>query len=166
LFGLVSTLIIVLLGFSVLGNKYYRVVNSLPLFAYFITIILGLLFLNIVQIKIDTSLFNNIILNKFSNIIKNFIFGCFLAVNTAPCSTPILLTLVFVLSFSSNYLLIVFYISIYLLGYILPIILIINFMFRSQYISGLSIMFSISTSWGGVIVLSWGLLKLLESLFL
>nr|YP_007878137.1 cytochrome c biogenesis protein transmembrane region [Calliarthron tuberculosum]AGA63748.1 cytochrome c biogenesis protein transmembrane region [Calliarthron tuberculosum] len=166
LLGLTTTLILVLISFSFVANRYHYILIVIPFIAYLITITLGLFLLNILQVQIDTSLLDNLLSKKFDNVMKNFILGSILAINAAPCSTPILLTLVFILSFSSNHLLILSYISIYLLGYILPLLLIITFILRLRYSSRLSSIFSLSTSWSGCMMLSWGLLKVLESICL
>lgn len=167
LLGIWITFIIILLVFSILGYRYYIVLIGLPFLSAFFAILLGFLILDIFSLKTNI----NIKLDKFFVLFQlnaqNFLLGSFLTVNTLPCVIPILLTLFTILSSANNYLLISFYISIYLFGYMLPLLVLVLVVLRLRYFQLylVSFIFRFYKLISGCFMLSWGILKCLEIVF-
>nr|YP_010728859.1 cytochrome c biogenesis protein transmembrane region [Lithothamnion corallioides]WEA76963.1 cytochrome c biogenesis protein transmembrane region [Lithothamnion corallioides] len=164
--GLSSSSILFLVFFSILNYKYHSLFIVLPLISACIAVILGLYLLNILQVRPDINL---PFISAMSNVyVRNYIWGFLLGINTSPCSTPILLTLLLVLSSSNDYLLIFFYMVIYLLGYMFPLLLFILLILQFRFVNNKLFSFtsSIFTSLIGCTVLSFGILRLLEKIFL
>lgn len=121
LLGLLSSELVVGSILSIFGYHYYILSIALPLFSSFLSILLALIILQIVFFNVSLSVFNS---NEFliSNIyIKNFIFGCVFAINTLPCTLPILLTVLAILLKFNNPITVLFYTLLYVLGYIVPL---------------------------------------------
>lgn len=166
--GLITTLVFLLLLFSFCGNKYYFIMVRLPLISCTTFILLGLLFLNIISIEIKIDILNNVIF-KFNNVfLVNYFIGSFLAISNAPCSAPMLVTLMAFLSFFSNYVMLFTYISVYFIGYIF-ILLISSYLMiqiHERNIINVTLVSNLINSWSGFIILTWGLLKFLEIFFI
>nr|AYR05947.1 cytochrome c biogenesis protein transmembrane region [Lithothamnion sp.] len=164
--GLSSSSVLFLIFFTMLSYKYHSLFISLPWISSFITVVIGLYLLNILRLKSDLNLPASSVMS--SVYFKNYLLGFFLGINTSSCSMPILLTLLLVLSSSSDYILISFYILIYLAGYIFPLLLLVFLILRFRVVDNKQFYFTSSTimSLSGCTVLSLGILGLLEKIFL
>lgn len=164
--GLSSSSVLFLTFFTILGYEYHSFLLGLPWVSSCITVIVGLYLLNILQLRLELKL---PALSVMSNMyFRNYLWGFFLGINTSPCSMPILLTLLLVLSSSSDYFLISFYIVIYFAGYIAPLFLLVFLILRFCVIDSKSFCCTSSTiiSFSGCTVLSFGILRFLEKIFL
>ena len=167
LVGIFSVLMLVVLFCSVFGYRYYTFLVSLPFLSAVFAILLGLLVLDILSFRVNDSIITNTFLVFFQLNSHSFFLGCFLAISTLPCIIPILIALFVLLSSANNYFLISFYIGVYLLGYMLPLLILFVIVLRFRYLQFvlLSLFFSFYKLVSGCFMLSWGILKCLEVIF-
>lgn len=167
LFGLLFTELFAGSIISAIGYYYYTFLKGLPLLLSFLYIVLGLsilqvFFFDLLKLSFSSNFF------YISNLyLRNFLFGVLLAINTLPCTLPIFLTIFNLLLLSNNFMFLVVYSTLYILGYISPILL---FYFLLQNIQNLSLgkMLNISKVYillGGGFLLSSGLFKFLTIIF-
>nr|AYR06551.1 cytochrome c biogenesis protein transmembrane region [Rhodogorgon sp.] len=119
-FGLYSSLILIIICLNILGTKFHNWLIQLPLLLSILTIFLALGLLQVFGITINP---RYIELPKFSYLgyyLQDYMIGFFLGLNTLTCSTPILLTLLMLLSYINNFLTTTVYIVFYLLGSLFP----------------------------------------------
>lgn len=164
--GLSSSSVLFLIFFTILSYKYHSFFIGLSGIFSCITVLVGLYLLNILQLKLELNL---PALSVMSNIyFRNYLWGFFVGINTLPCSMPILLTLLLVLSSSCDYILISFYTVIYVAGHIFPLFLLALLIVRFRIISSKLFYRASGTivSLGGCTVLGFGVLRLLEKIFL
>nr|YP_009391780.1 thiol:disulfide interchange protein [Acrosorium ciliolatum]ARW59924.1 thiol:disulfide interchange protein [Acrosorium ciliolatum] len=168
IFGLITSLLIILLLVNFISYKYYAYIISIPVLSSFILILLSF---NLMQI-LDFSYFFSFInknLNKINTdniLLKSYLLGFIVGFSIFPCSTSILLVFVFWVNHSTNLFILLFYWIIYLLGCILPFILIVNIAFT--YIKS-NIIFSIwrfIIPFSGSIILFFSLFSFLEKVFI
>jgi len=124
--GLATSLIFMILLTSLFNKHYISFLNSIPILSSILLICISLSLLNIIHLKlywlksIKLSVFND---NSFFQV---YFIGFILGLSSAPCSAPILLTLLFWLSSTQSLILALIYLCFYLFGFIMPIIILVN----------------------------------------
>lgn len=121
-FGLLSMESFIGCLVSIIGYRYYIVSITLPVLSSIFLIFIGLFLLRIVSFNIQSFLFNSNV-SYLSNIyLKNFVLGTIFGINTLPCNLPIFLTVFSILLDFNNFVLLLLYSLIYIVGYILPLL--------------------------------------------
>lgn len=164
-YGLVSSLIIIILIISWLNVSYYKLKLNIPILSSLLTIILGLNLLQVLEFNIfNTKIINMKIFGGTTNqFIAAWITGFTIGLNSSSCSTPILTTIVIWLSNSNNLLTGIIYMTFYLLGYIAPVWILINI---SINISQMTKLWNYIIKTSGSILVCIGFFSLLEHIFI
>nr|QVY57936.1 cytochrome c biogenesis protein transmembrane region [Betaphycus gelatinus] len=169
IYGLISSLIIMISIISLLNISYYKLQLNIPFFSSLLTIILGLNLLQILEFNIfdiDTSKIR-IFGENTNQFISTWIIGCAIGINSSSCSTPILTTIIIWLNNSNNFLLGAIYIGCYLIGYIAPLWIIVNISIdNSINISHMTNFWNYFTQTSGSILVGIGFFALLEHIFI
>lgn len=166
--GLITSLLIILLLANFISYQYYSYIATIPLLSSFILILLSCNLMQILNFSYFFSLINNSINTIYTDniFLKNYLLGFIVGFGIFPCSTSVLLVFVFWVNHSTNLFLLFYYLLIYLLGCILPFILILNI--AISYIQS-NIILSIwrfLIPFSGSIMLFFSLFSFLEKLFI
>lgn len=163
--GLATSLITILTIGIVLNDYYKIIILNIPIFTSFTVIIIGLNLLNIINANFfgDIFLLRNT-LNNNTNI-PNFFLGFIFGLSSCSCSTPILASLIIWLYNSNNFLLSITYIIFYIIGYTIPIIILINITNNYNNITKISQLWNYIMPLSGSIILGVGIFSLLENIF-
>lgn len=165
--GIFTSFIFLLLITHILSYRYHALLSSIPIISSFIIIVLGLSFLQIINLSIlDVSNFNTkqliLIENSF---FQDYFAGLFCSLTTLPCSTPIILTVLFWLSHANSFVLSIIYLLTYLIGAFISIFTLITFTYNSFnkffILKFWNILFPVS----GFIILFNGTLSLLDKIY-
>nr|YP_010199301.1 thiol:disulfide interchange protein [Gracilariopsis tenuifrons]UAD89159.1 thiol:disulfide interchange protein [Gracilariopsis tenuifrons] len=167
--GIMSSNIITLVLFQLIHNSYKEIINIFPLIS---SIIIGIISLNLLQIFNFNNKFiifkkNNLFNNSLS-ISKLYYYGTgiVLGISSSSCTAPILLLILFWISYCQSWFLAILYIFIYLFSYTIPLYLIINFGFNYNYINKWTNTWDNIILWSGSIMLAWSIFSLLNNIFL
>uniref|UniRef100_UPI003003749F thiol:disulfide interchange protein n=1 Tax=Anunuuluaehu liula TaxID=3049639 RepID=UPI003003749F len=166
--GLISSLIIIFSLSILLNNYYYKLILNIPIFSSIIIIIIGLNFLKIFNLNfftINILQFHPFNFNIDSNF-SNFIIGLMFGLSSCSCSTPILATLLFWLSNTHNILSGIIYILCYMLGYIIPLFILIEITINYTKIKIISQIWNYLMPVSGSFILGIGLFSLLNHIFI
>ena len=166
-FGLFVTQLVFCFIFFVIGYRYYIISATVPFLSAISYIIIGLVILQILYINLGVISLSFDLLNISNGIIKNYILGSLFTLNILPCVLPVMLTVVNVLFFIDNYVLLLGYSLIYCIGYISPIVFFYSIIQKMQTIQVFNVFITgkLYTILGGFFMLSLGVLKLLRILF-
>nr|YP_009244351.1 cytochrome c biogenesis protein transmembrane region [Gelidium vagum]AMK96593.1 cytochrome c biogenesis protein transmembrane region [Gelidium vagum] len=162
--GLTSSFLFMLLFIYFIDYQYKWIFQSLPILSSIIIIFLGLYLLQIWNLDAIPKNYNIIIFKK-PNQINFFLMGTVVGLSSAPCSTPILTTLLFWISLTSNFLWGLIYILFYIIGLILPIITLLKLITYYQNFTNFNQLWKKSISLSGSIVVSIGIFSLLNQIF-
>nr|QCI04968.1 Thiol:disulfide interchange protein [Callithamnion tetricum] len=165
--GIFTSFIFLLIITHLISYRYHSNLSGIPLISSIIVIILGLSFLQIV----DLSIYNLFIVNQFklsiaySNFSQDYLVGLFCSLTTLPCSTPIILTVLFWLSHADSFFLSMIYLITYLIGSFISIFTLITFTFNSISKFFIFRFWNILFPLSGFIILFNGTLSLLEKIY-
>lgn len=162
--GLILSFLLSIILIYFVDYQYQSILKSLPLISSSITIFLGLYLLQIVSFHILPTNFHNIFFKRH-NQINFFIMGTVIGFSSTPCSTPILTTVLFWISFTSNFSLGLIYLLFYTIGLILPIIAFLNLITQYQNFTIFNKLWNKSIVLSGSIILSNGIFSLLNQVF-
>lgn len=162
--GITNSFIIIIIFTSLLQ----KISVSIPTISSIYMIIIGLSLLNIIAINFVPLKTNSIDSFPLQNIIKDYIIGLLIGLNSCSCSTPIAATVTFWISKSSFASLSVIYFFCYLLGYILPLIIIANqsINYINQKLKNTQSNWLTIVPFSGSIMIGLGTLSLLQNIFL
>nr|YP_009293930.1 cytochrome c biogenesis protein transmembrane region [Ahnfeltia plicata]AOM65618.1 cytochrome c biogenesis protein transmembrane region [Ahnfeltia plicata] len=163
--GLLSSLISIILLTSLFREKYSSLVLVLPVISSLFTIFIGLNLLQIIRIDGLEVNFEEVQGLRIDHRAQDYLIGFALGLSLSPCSTPILMTLLFWFSNTKNIILGCFYIIIYLMGYILPIIFIFIFSLQYNHMQAVTKVWDITIPITGSLVLGFGTFSLLAKIF-
>nr|QCI06157.1 Thiol:disulfide interchange protein [Dicranema revolutum] len=168
IYGLLSSTILMIIFTILFSNYYNKLTQNIPLFKSLLTIILGLNLLQVLELNI--TYFNTNNWNKFqsqySELLINWIIGFTIGISSLSCSTPILATIVIWLSASNNLLLGALYIVCYLIGYLLPILILIYITTDYNKLNQLTQIWNHVVPASGFLVLGIGFFSLLEHIII
>lgn len=166
--GFVSSLFFVLSIFFFFGYSYRSIIFSIPILSSIFIIFISLSLLEIIYLNDSfiTNIRKLLGLNfRFFIEAEAYILGLFLGLSSFSCSTPILLTLLFWLSYKSSFVQALIYLLFYILGYILPLGILINITLYTDQIKIISLLWQYLIPFGGSILLSLGIFSFLEQIF-
>lgn len=163
--GLLSSIISVIILALIVYNYYHKLINNIPILSSLLMIIIGLNLLNILQFQNIYLNTNDLYKTKFYLIFKNYITGFIIGLSSSTCSTPILINILFWISYSNNLLLGITYICFYLTGYIFPLLFLINISISSMKLHIINKMWNYFIPFNGSIILSIGIFSLLNIFF-
>nr|YP_009237872.1 thiol:disulfide interchange protein [Gracilariopsis lemaneiformis]YP_009294728.1 cytochrome c biogenesis protein transmembrane region [Gracilariopsis chorda]AJO68533.1 thiol:disulfide interchange protein [Gracilariopsis lemaneiformis]AML79802.1 thiol:disulfide interchange protein [Gracilariopsis lemaneiformis]AOM66988.1 cytochrome c biogenesis protein transmembrane region [Gracilariopsis chorda]UAD88750.1 thiol:disulfide interchange protein [Gracilariopsis chorda] len=169
LLGIMSSNIITLLSFHLIHNSYKELINIFPLVSSITIIFISLNLLQIFNLN-----------NKFITIKTNYLFnnllsisrlyyystGIIVGISSSSCTAPILLLILFWISYCQSWLWATLYIFIYLFSYTLPVYLIINFSFNYSYMNRWTNIWENIILLSGSIMLASSIFSLLNNIFL
>lgn len=165
--GICSSFVAVIFITHIISYRYNLILSNIPILSSVSLIFLGLNFLQIIELPTYLPFsFNKVQLNMFSNnLAQAYIIGFFCNFTTLPCSTPIILTILFWLSHANSLLLSVIYLLIYLSGSFISIFILITSIYNSMntlfFIKVWNTLFPLS----GLIILFNGTLSLLSKIY-
>ena len=164
--GLLTSFIsIIILTFLVYRKNGY-IINKIPYFSSIGIIIIGL---NLLQI-VPFPRFNLELIHTNSTFIKkelkNYITGLIFGLGSLPCSTSIIISILLWLYSSKNITLSIIYTNIYIIGYITPIIILINLTIFYKNIIKIQEIWNMTIPVSGCFILGSGILSLLNNIFL
>nr|YP_009244152.1 cytochrome c biogenesis protein transmembrane region [Gelidium elegans]AMK96394.1 cytochrome c biogenesis protein transmembrane region [Gelidium elegans] len=162
--GLTLSFLLSIILIYFVDYQYRSILKSLPLISSSITIFLGLSLLQILSVHISPTNFHTVIFKRHSQI-NFFIMGTVIGFSSIPCSTPILATVLFWISFTSNFSLGLIYLLFYIIGIMLPILAFLNLINQYQNFTIFNKLWSKSILLSGSIVLSSGIFSLLNQIF-
>nr|WOA02390.1 cytochrome c biogenesis protein [Gloiopeltis furcata] len=148
-----------------ISKYYHNTVIQVPLLSSCLTILIGLNLLEIIQFNYFTKNIESIERFRDNRNLQDYITGFALGLNSSSCSTPILITISFLLSSSNNLLLDFLYLCPYLLGYILPTIILIQVTIKYNKLRLLGILWNQIIPYTGSIVIGLGIFSLLSEIF-
>nr|YP_009398606.1 thiol:disulfide interchange protein [Kuetzingia canaliculata]ARW67792.1 thiol:disulfide interchange protein [Kuetzingia canaliculata] len=163
--GLMSSLIFVIFFGHLLNISL--LIRNLPILSYIIFILISL---NLMRI-LDLSFFLNFIYSIFSFIrqddlnTKSYFMGLLIGISSMPCNTSIIFLVTTWLGNISNNLLLLLYLSCYLSGCFLPLIIILNGGFNYKNNSIFSSMWNLLISLSGSFMFILSFLSLLRIFF-
>lgn len=162
--GIISSFIIILMFTALLQAININIPNISSIYM----IIIGLSLLNVISINFISLNTNSIDTVSMQTIIKDYIIGFIVGINSCSCSTPIAATVTFWISKSSFITLGILYLFCYLLGYITPLLIL-----ASQSINYINKkLTNVQNNWltiipfSGSAMICAGTLSLLKSVFL
>lgn len=165
--GIFTSFILLLLITHLISYRYYGILSGIPIISSVIIIILGFSFLQIINISTlsipNLDILSLNVMNK--EFVQDYLVGLFCSLTTLPCSTPIILTVLFWLAHADSFIVSMSYLLIYLIGSFMSIFILITFTYNSlsQFwvLRFWNILFPIS----GCIILFNGILSLLGKIY-
>lgn len=164
--GILSSLITVSLVTLFAKTSYKFLSDQLPIIGAILIIFVGLNVLNIIEFKFPYINQNNRRDESFISILKIYSIGLSLGVNLSPCATPILMTVITWISLTKHIVIGFILLSIYCLGYMLPIVISISSVNHFRKIKSISIYSDLIISVAGCIIISMGTFSLCHEFFL
>lgn len=166
--GILTSSIIIISITLVLNDQYKKLIEILPFISSIFIIFIGLSLLQVLNVSLLFTYFNNIALqiNIKNFIIKDYLVGCILGLSISTCSTPILLTVLFWLSNTHELIVGLIYLCCYLSGYIVPLLLLINIFLNYNQLNKIVYTWNILIPISGSLVLGVGIFSFLEDCFL
>ena len=165
--GIFTSFIFLLVSTHLISYRYHSILSSIPIISSIIIITLGLNFLQI----IDLSIFSFSILDRINpkitsiNLFQDYLVGLFCSLTTLPCSTPIILTVLFWLSHADSFFSSMIYLVIYLSGSFISIFTLITFTYNSFTKFVLFRFWNILLPLSGSVILFNGILSLLQEIY-
>lgn len=159
--GLVTSMITMIIFTTLLNSYYQELIKATPIISSISMIIIGLSLLQIIKIEI-TSIIKNPILISHDFIFNNYIKGFIIGISSSTCSTPILINILFWISYSNNLLLGIIYICFYLTGYTLPLIILMNITINYIQLDIIQKIWNYIVPLNGSIILGIGVFSLLD----
>lgn len=156
--GTISSFILIIIFTSL----FQAFILSIPIIYSTFMICLGLSLLEIIQFNFMT--FN--IKYRYSYLIKDYITGFIVGLNSSSCSTPILSTIIFWISQSKSTGLGIIYSICYLLGYTLPLLFVIQITINYAALLNFKHLWNYLIPISGSIMLGLGTLSLFHSIFI
>nr|YP_010198896.1 thiol:disulfide interchange protein [Hydropuntia urvillei]UAD88345.1 thiol:disulfide interchange protein [Hydropuntia urvillei] len=164
--GILSSTISTIIVFQLLHKQYAYLSHIFPTISYITTILISLNLLEIVK-------FNNnfISINKLhkKSLVKpflyNYITGLIIGINSTSCTLPIILIILFWISYCQSWFIGSIYITIYLSSYVFPIYLIINYNLKLNRIKQWPYIWNNINLSSGCIMLVYSIFSLLNILF-
>lgn len=164
--GLMTSIISIIIVALMLNNYYQKLIIHIPILSSFTMIIIGLNLLDVLKYSNIYLNSKNIYQSKLNLILKNYITGFIIGLSSSTCSTPILINILFWISYSNNLLLGVIYLLFYLIGYIFPLLLLINMNIHSMKLNIINKLWNYLVPFSGSFMLSLGIFSLLETIFI
>nr|YP_010155911.1 cytochrome c biogenesis protein transmembrane region [Cumathamnion serrulatum]QQY85302.1 cytochrome c biogenesis protein transmembrane region [Cumathamnion serrulatum] len=169
LLGILTSLFIIIFSTSFANYGFLIFFKHIPFISFFILMIIAL---DLLQVLSLSNYFNSLYLNKLStdsfynnSIFKSYFTGCIIGFTTAPCSSPIILLINFWLHHSNQALFSSIYLIIYLLGCIIPLILLFNIVLNYLQLYILTYIWNIIVPCMGCFLLSISTFLFLDKLF-
>lgn len=163
--GLISSFVTLIIFGIILNNYSKIIILNTPIFTSSLIIVIGLNFLNIINLNsLNSIILKYNIFYKSTNI-PSFILGFIFGLSSCSCSTPILASLTIWLHHNQNFVLGIAYIIIYTLGYITPVIILIEITNIYNKITAITKIWRFFTPLSGSFCISIGFFSLLENLF-
>nr|QCI04406.1 Thiol:disulfide interchange protein [Antithamnion hubbsii] len=166
LFGLISSFFVVICIVYLFNYQAYKLLLNIPFISFFIWILIALNLLQILDTSYLLSLltFNNKI--YLENIfMQNYITGLVFGLSSMSCSASIILTTIFWLSSSNNFIQSCLYLCLYLVGCILPFIVIFYFPLYIRKLDFIVKFWNKVMPISGVFILTSSLFSFLNSTF-
>nr|QCI07360.1 Thiol:disulfide interchange protein [Leiomenia cribrosa] len=164
--GLISSFISIIVLYLLLNISYQKLIINIPLFSSFTMIVVGLNILNILKFNRIYLNSNNIYKKNLKSSLKNYVIGFIIGISSASCSTPILINILFWISYSNNLLLGAIYLLFYLIGYITPLLFLIHISINSMKLNFINKVRDFLIPFSGSFMLSLGVFSLLENIFI
>lgn len=164
--GLLTSFLSIILFVLLLNKQYIYVVNKIPALASIGTILIGLNLLQILSFpsfSINARSINDSFMRQH---LKDYIIGLILGLGSLPCSTPILITILLWLSSCSNFFLSIIYLNVYIAGYMIPLIILVNLTSFSKQALSVATIWNVIVSISGCFILGSGIFSLLENIFI
>nr|UAD85501.1 thiol:disulfide interchange protein [Gracilaria edulis] len=164
--GIISNTILTIILFQLLHKQYINLSNNLPILSYTVTILISLNLLKIIEIN---NIFNIDNLHKnmsFIPFLYNYMSGLIIGINSASCTLPIILIILFWISYCDSWILGIIYMIVYLIGYTLPIYLIINHVLNLSIIKKIPYVWNNINLWSGCLMLGYSIFSLLNILYI
>nr|QCI05447.1 Thiol:disulfide interchange protein [Crouania attenuata] len=164
--GLSTGFLLIILFLHLLSVQSFYFIFNLPLVSSFIFIVIALSFLQVIDLySLNISIFSfNFDLSKVKLNISEFFTGMMFSMTTFPCSTPVIISVVFFLSHTKNIFLLFVYMAAYFCGNFLFIFLIFLFLINSINFYLILNMRNIIFQMSGFIMLFFGTLSFLEKI--
>nr|YP_009399237.1 thiol:disulfide interchange protein [Kapraunia schneideri]ARW68843.1 thiol:disulfide interchange protein [Kapraunia schneideri] len=145
----------------------YISVNQLPFFSNFLILILGLDLMNVLDIsKVYLSLNSLINISSQKNLLlQKYLTGLIIGLSVLPCNTSILFIFNFIIRNINNAVSLTIYFVVYLLGLIMPLVIIFIFKLYSLGIKYLSSVWYVFNSLLGFFLFTSSLFSLLKLIF-
>nr|AOM64589.1 cytochrome c biogenesis protein transmembrane region [Riquetophycus sp.] len=169
--GTTSSFIIMLI-LSCLFNTYYTKLSAIiPIMTSCYMIIIGLNLLSIIDLNFDflklrIKNLQFISYNYSDIIIRDYIIGCLIGLNSSSCSTPVLAITMFWILHSQSITLGIIYIICYSLGYIIPMLIVIEFTTKYTNMVNINVIWNYIMPLGGCFILGLGVFSLLNLTFI
>lgn len=163
MFGIISCILTVIFLISFLNYKYKTFINQIPIIGYLCTIFVGLILLEIIKIPIPSN--KNFFTDRPNIQLQNYMVGFLTGLNITPCSSSGLITIVLPLYYSNQYMINSIYVSIYLVGYILPLSLITFFTLQKRTIKQIRQIWTLINPISGCVILCWSTFYTLKYIF-
>nr|YP_009510957.1 thiol:disulfide interchange protein [Hydropuntia rangiferina]AXI96630.1 thiol:disulfide interchange protein [Hydropuntia rangiferina]UAD87313.1 thiol:disulfide interchange protein [Hydropuntia rangiferina] len=164
--GIISNTIITIILFQLLNKQYINLSNNLPILSYIMTILISLNLLKIIEIN-DIFNINNLHKNmSFIPFLYNYISGLIIGINSTSCTLPIILIILFWISYCESWVLGSIYIIVYLIGYTLPIYLIINHILNFDIMKKVPYLWNNINLYSGCLMLGYSIFSLLNILYI
>ena len=162
--GIISSFMIIIMLTSLLEKISISVPNISPIYM----IIIGLSLLNIITINAKPLQTDSIDAFSLQTVIKDYIIGFLVGINSCSCSTPIAAAVTFWISKSSFTYLGALYFFCYLLGYIVPLLILTNqsMNYINKKLTNLQKNWLSIVPFSGSIMIGAGTLSLLKNIFL
>nr|YP_009296286.1 cytochrome c biogenesis protein transmembrane region [Sebdenia flabellata]AOM65221.1 cytochrome c biogenesis protein transmembrane region [Sebdenia flabellata] len=163
--GITNSFIIMIIITSILNKKYHELFNTIPILSSILTIFIGLSLMKILNLSKFSTYTYQISDLFITKLLKDYTAGIILGLSSSPCSTPILITILLWLSHSENLILGIVYLNIYILGYILPLFILVNLTFHHNQLANITKLWNIIIPISGCFILGSGIFSLLDKIF-
>nr|WCH56033.1 thiol:disulfide interchange protein [Calliblepharis sp.] len=166
IYGLISSTIIIISMNFLFNKSYNTLVIYIPIFSSILTILIGLHLLQLFKINFSFLNFSNEIQEKSHDFMTYWILGFTIGISSSTCSTPILTTIIIWLNHSENLLLGTLYTVFYLIGYTLPLFLLINIITNYSEIHIINNIWNYIIPTSGSILIATGFFSFLENILI
>lgn len=164
--GFMSSLILMTFFTFIFNRQYHLISNFVPLISSLILILISLNLMHILQFKISFLDKEKLDLFAMNSSVKNYMLGLIIGFSASPCSTPILLAIVWWLSHAHHFALALIYLCCYILGYVVPVIFLVYVSLQYHQMKIISQLWDYLTPVSGSILLGFGIFSLLEKIIL
>ena len=163
--GIISSFLIILLLILLWNIYYIKISHIFPMISSFYMITIGLNLLEIIPLNYIIPDWNHIDKKQFHYIIKDYITGLILGISSSSCSASILVGIMFWISKSQSIFIGLAYIICYMIGYILPLYILIDLSIKKSILINLNTIWQNVIPLSGSLMLSYGIFSLLSTIF-
>lgn len=164
--GITSSFIAMVLVTSIVSQQYANLINVIPISSSVFTIFIGLSLLQVININDFIPNFDIFSSSLNKQLLQNYITGLVLGLSSTPCSTPIILIILVWLLNVKYWFLGCIYLLIYCLGYILPLVVVINFVFNYNQLLKIVKSWNYLVPISGSCVLGLGIFSFLQKILM